>query len=380
MLQPAPTSQADIVVAYLRAGSLADLTDVDRPRMWASPVDLKNYTVSVGDLLIAEGGDVGRAEFAPQLDETTIIQNSLHRVRTSRGDIRFVRYVLAAIYGSGWFDVLCNRATFSHLTVEKLSALPVPWPEKDHQRAIADYLDAETARIDALIAKKRRLVNLVAERFRAFVTSITGVGDHVRVRHITTVRTSGPRGWADLAGESGAPFIRSANLRRESIALRSEDLLYVDPPESQEAGRSRVEAGDVVIGITGANTGWVGLVGPDMAGGFVSQHVALLRPAGIEPAWLAYALFSSRSQDQLLGGQYGGTKQQLGLEDLAELHVAVPSREEQRAGVARVAKSWNATSRSIERLNRQITLLLEHRQSLITAAVTGELAVPGVAA
>ena len=73
--------------------------------MFASPSEIDTYTVRSGDLLVAEGGDVCRAEFTPPVPIPTIIQNSLHRVRTETGDIRFLRYSLLAIKVSGWLDV-----------------------------------------------------------------------------------------------------------------------------------------------------------------------------------------------------------------------------------------------------------------------------------
>jgi type I restriction enzyme S subunit len=98
----------------------------------------------------------------------------------------------------------------------------------------------------------------------------------------------------------------------------------------------------------------------------------------VVPAWLAYSLFSSRAQDQLLGGQYGGTKQQLGLDDLGELAIALPPREEQESRIARLEAAKRRTEATLDLLNRQLALLAEHRQALISAAVTGELEIPEV--
>ena len=263
---------------------------------------------------------------------------------------------------------------------EQFRTIAALLPPMNIQRSIADYLDAETARIDALMIKKRRMMVLARERFVTLVSFLTQDGPEARVRHLTSLLTSGPRGWAELVSDVGAPFIRSANLQRASVEIKTDNLVYVLPPKTAEAQRSSVCPGDVVMGITGANTGWVGCVPPFLAGGFVSQHVAILRPANVEPEWLAYSLFSVRAQDQLLGGQYGGTKQQLGLQDLAELRIASPDRDEQRRRVETIGKARRESERLIGVLGRQIALLAEHRQALITAAVTGQLEIPGLAA
>ena len=263
---------------------------------------------------------------------------------------------------------------------DDLKALPVPKPPLEEQRAIADYLDTETTRIDALIERRSRLRNLVIERFRSLVSETVGLGPRTEIRRVIRLRTSGPRGWAERVGDVGAPFIRSQNLRRDGIELDLASVAQVDPPETPEARRSRTALGDVLIGITGANTGWIGIVREQAAGGYVSQHVAVLRPDTVLPEWLAYSLFSHQAQEQLLGGQYGGTKTQLGLDDLADLDINVPGREQQEAAIAHLAGSLTVERTIDAALSRQLDLLQEHRQALITAAVTGELSVPGVAA
>ena len=178
MLQPAPAGEQDGEVAYLRAGLLSSLDSLgDLPRMFASPADQERYAVRPGDLIVAEGGDCGQTGFVPCIPDATIIQNSLHRVRSWTADIRFVRYCLSAIYSSDWLDVLCNKSTFGHLTREKLASIRIPYPSLEEQRAVADYLDSETARIDALTAAKRAMSALIDERTsRAFEDVVTPYG------------------------------------------------------------------------------------------------------------------------------------------------------------------------------------------------------------
>ena len=117
MLQATPRSAHDREVPYCRAGLLETLESrIELPMMFCSIKDLQAYRLKHGDLLVAEGGDVGRTEFVPQLATKTIFQNSLHRLRMRvNGDIRYVGYAIEAVRESGWLDVLCNRTTFGHL-------------------------------------------------------------------------------------------------------------------------------------------------------------------------------------------------------------------------------------------------------------------------
>jgi type I restriction enzyme, S subunit len=249
---------------------------------------------------------------------------------------------------------------------DKLRNLQFRLPRIHRQRQIADSLDLETQRIAALIDVKRRQGGLLVQRQVSLVSESVGCGEPVPIRYLTSLRTSGPRGWGELVGTTGDPFIRSGNLRRDAIALRTDNLSYVEAPVGDESERSRVKAGDVVVGITGANTGWVGIVPGDLAGGYVSQHVAILRPASVLSEWLAYSVFGHRSQSLLIASQYGGTKQQLGLDDLAEVEIMVPTVEEQRRLTESLSRHAGRTARVFDRLARQIGLLVERREALVT--------------
>jgi type I restriction enzyme S subunit len=262
----------------------------------------------------------------------------------------------------------------------EVGELRVAVPDLATQQAIADYLDAETARIDRMVLARRRMIDLLLERRSAFISNAVESGQPTRVRRVISMCTSGPRGWGDLVADAGSMFIRSANLTRASIRIVNDGMAYVPPQSSPEATRSRVHAGDVLVGITGANTGWVGVADAAHEGGFVSQHVGILRPANINPEWLAYSLASDRGQRALLGSQYGGTKTQLGLDDLRELEIRVPDQDTQRAALGAVRRVEVTTQATVDVTQRQVELLLERRQALITAAVAGQLDITGVAA
>lgn len=255
---------------------------------------------------------------------------------------------------------------------------PVRLPPLVEQRAIAHWLDTKTTRIDALLTKKRRMVRLLDERQQASIDNAVEGADKVSVRRLVRRITSGPRGWSDQTGDQGAPFIRITNVQRMTIALDRQEMLRVADPRTAEAARTRVTAGDVLVSIT-ADIGSVGVAADEDHGGFVSQHIALITPRSCESEWLAYAIKSTGAQQQLAAGQYGGTKTQLSLGDIAQLKVPFPSAEvrSQRLDVLRAKMQSIHAARKA--LASQLDLLVEHRQALITAAVTGELEVPGVA-
>lgn len=365
---------------------------------WATPVDLGSadgkYLASTQRNLTEEGVRTGsRAVPAGSLILSTrapigYISQATARMAFNQGcrglvssiplDMRYFRYQLYALR-----EELISRgagSTFMELSTEALAAVPVVAPPFDEQRRIADFLDAETARIDALVNAISESSNLLKAKRRALL--MLALPDHdgtaVRLGYYLDLVTSGPRGWGDYVGARGTPFFRSANLRRDEIEPNLEDLVLVDAPQSAaaETARSRVRAGDVLIGITGANTGWVSLADQRISQANVSQHVCLVRPGNmIVGPWLAYALSAPQVQELLLGSQYGGTKTQLSLGDIRDLVIPLPAVSEQHRIVATISEGLSAITTERGLRDRQITILNERKQALIAAAVTGGISV-----
>ena len=173
MLQNAPTSANDVEVYYLKAQNVqwgrVDLADL--PTMWASPEEVASLRVTVGDLLVCEGGEVGRAAIIQhEPDSPTIIQNALHLVRGRNGsDTRFLLYVLRQAAEKGWIRATCNTSTISHFTVEKFREMRAWLPDAVQQRAIADYLERETARIDEVSQQIGHAMSLLGEGRTALI-------------------------------------------------------------------------------------------------------------------------------------------------------------------------------------------------------------------
>ena len=185
MLQNAPVSAKDVEVAYAKAQHVqwdgVDLTDL--PTMWASPEEVDALRITAGDLLVCEGGEVGRAALVTDEPETpTIIQNALHVVRGKNGsDTRFLLYVLRQAVESNWIKAICNTSTISHFTADKFGEMRVWMPDAASQAAMADYLEQETARLDTLMVKVREAISLIEERRATLISAaITGqiaIGD-----------------------------------------------------------------------------------------------------------------------------------------------------------------------------------------------------------
>ena len=134
------------------------------------------FNLKVGDLLISEGGDVGRTAMWKGEIEKCYIQNAINRVRSKGGpSTHFLYYWLYMLKRIGYIDMLCNKATIAHFTAEKVEVVPVVLPPLPEQHAIAEYLDHETIKIDTLIAKIREHIDKVKEYRTALISAaVTG--------------------------------------------------------------------------------------------------------------------------------------------------------------------------------------------------------------
>ena len=149
----------------------------DLPEMDFPPSVRNRYLLRPEDLLVCEGGEVGRtAIWGGELDEC-FYQKAIHRVRPwSDSEIpRFFYFLMYALAKCGAFTAGGNPNTIDHLTAVQLRHYRVPFPATSEQRAIAAFLDRETARIDALIAKIRQAIDHLNEFRTALISAaVTG--------------------------------------------------------------------------------------------------------------------------------------------------------------------------------------------------------------
>lgn len=391
MLQNSLASPDDVEAPYLKAQHVqwdgVKLSDL--PTMWASPTDIQSLAVRKGDLLVCEGGEVGRAaHLTEEPPANTIIQNALHLVRGRvGGEPRFLAYVLRHAATQEWFDVLCNRSTISHFTVEKFGDMWTWLPDAPKQRAIADYLDHETARLDALVAAKERVLGLLAEKRRALIThAVTrGLDPGAPLRdsgipwlgeipaHWETERTRWLFEERDQRSATGEEELLTVS-HLTGVTLRSEKDVNMFEAETTE-GYKICLLGDLVINTLWA---WMGAMGVSSVSGIVSPAYNVYQPgARLEPSYIDALVRLPVFAQEVTRYSKGVWSSRLRLypEGFFEVFLPVPPLSEQLAIVAHIAKETGKLEDMRIATERTIILLKERRAALIAAAVTGRLEV-----
>ena len=178
MYQGETKSPEDIELPHLKAGSVTEngLNLADPMMCWFTPSEARSLTLRAGDVLVVEGGAIGRCAVLKEDLQGWGFQKSLNRVRATNGDCPdFLAYLIEVATLSGHVSILCGKATIPHFTAEKLAELEWPHPSINEQKEIVDFLDSRCANIDALINKSTEMIKVLREYRSGLITNaVTG--------------------------------------------------------------------------------------------------------------------------------------------------------------------------------------------------------------
>lgn len=287
-------------------------------------------------------------------------------------DVRFLFWAMSQVK----FDYLVNPGAVPSLSDRNLLDYPLLLPPVEEQRAIADFLDRETARIDTLIEEQHRLIDLLRERRAAVAESeIAALPWTTPLRALTTLIQTGPFGSQLKSDEylaGGTPVINPSHLVAGKI--EPDDRVAVSASKSSELARHGLHEGDVIVARRG-ELGRCAVVRPSDAGFLCGTGSALIRPdtATVDPRFLALVFGGRRNRDELALASVGSTMDNLNADILAALRVPSPPLNEQRRIATYLEEQTSKIDTLIAESERFIELSRERRAALITAAVTGQI-------
>ncbi len=179
MLQNEPKGNFDTNEYYLCAANIGSFTlNLNSiKKMWFSKAEKNKLNLSKGDLLVIEGGDVGSCVYLEKDLPNIYFQNSINRVKSNyKLDIRLIKYILFLAKKVGYIDLICNKATISHLTKEKLEEIFCIVPENEEQQQIADFLDTKCFEIDATAEDIQKEISLLEDYKKSVITEAVTKG------------------------------------------------------------------------------------------------------------------------------------------------------------------------------------------------------------
>lgn len=310
-------------------------------------------------------------------------------------DDRFLNWLLRSAPYTAEYASLSRGVRPNQVEIDNewLRSLRIMLPPLEEQRRIADFLDAETARIDGLVNAEQRVLDRLAERRTAGVVAAVSGGEHTG-RRVSTLAwlESIPESWQEvrvgLLARMGSghtpsrshpewwvdctiPWITTGEVKQVRDD-RLEDLHYTRETIS-ELGLAHSAAelhpkGTVFLCRT-ASAGYSGVMGSHMA---TSQDfVTWTCGPRLNPYYLLWCLRAMRPD--LLGRlAMGSTHKTIYVPDLQMLRIPLPSLDEQKRIVESIRSQNSRIDNLTDKVRGQIALLTERRQALITAAVTGQ--------
>jgi type I restriction enzyme S subunit len=394
MLQSDQNREEETEELYLRSANVqwegVDLSDVKT--MWFSPAEKRDLLLRDGDLVVNEGGDVGRCAIWCAIPEVVYFQNAINRVRArTKASTRFLYYWLYNLKHAGFIDAMVSRITIAHLTAEKLAR--VPWPDVPsiEQQRIAAYLDASCAAIDSAVAAKRsQLETLGAVRTSIIEMAVTrGINGSPKLRVIDQDWIGSlPAHWAAVRikrvisrldygisvssePEGKYPVLKMGNIQSgeivfskmefvdevaDELLLDHNDLLYNRTNSPDQVGKAALFLGTKDDAVT-----------------FASYLVRLRVNHRVIPEFLNFAVncggflaFARRlaipsvQQSNLNSTRYG------------RLHIPLPPVNEQLAICEHLTTKVGELMQVVTTIETQITTLNAYRKSLIHECVTGQ--------
>jgi type I restriction enzyme, S subunit len=339
-----------------------------------------------GAVLVVVRSGILRHSIPVSINHVTVALNQDMRALIP-GDRVEARYLARLIEGhqrellNAWSKV---GSTVESIEFDLLADTEIALPPLAQQQAIADYLDRETARIDALIAAKERLVGLLSEKRRVLrARAVTrGLDEHAPLRdsgvswlgeiptHWNVERTRWLFRERDQRSELGEEELLTVS-HLTGVTPRSEKDVNMFEAETKE-GYKICRKDDLAINTLWA---WMGAMGVSPVDGIVSPAYNVYElNERLEPAYVDALVRLPIFAEEVIRYSKGVWSSRLRLypEGFFEVYLPLPSRREQQEIVAYIEHECRKLDTLRAASERTIVLLTERRSAVIAAAVAGQ--------
>jgi type I restriction enzyme S subunit len=315
--------------------------------------------------------------------------DKLYRLRARAGyKPRFIGHIVGSL-GRMTVEMSATGASPSMVNIAQgtILSMVAGFPPEDEQHTITNFLDRETAKLDTLIAKQERLIELLQEKRQALISHVVTKG----LNPDAPMKDSGvewlgavPAHWAvqrnrilfrevdDRCETEDGELLTVSHLT--GVTPRSEKNVAMFIAETLQ-GYKRCAQGDLVINTMWA---WMGALGVSRYAGLVSPSYNVYRVrdcATLDPAYYELLCRISSHAVAIKSQSTGVWDSRLRLYPAAFLGIStcVPPLLEQRQICAYVTGECAKLDILNEKSRRSIDLMREHRAALISAAVTGKI-------
>lgn len=264
-----------------------------------------------------------------------------------------------------------TQKNISQTVLNSLEVIVPPLPE---QERIVARIEELFSQLDAGVETlKKTKAQLAVYRQAVLKEAFSCCAEKKPIREMSSVVTSGSRGWAKYYCDNGAKFIRIGNLTRNKIYIDLDDIQHVQLPDKAEGTRTKLAPNDVLVSIT-ADLGSIGLVPNGIGEAYVNQHIAMIRFNNqMQGEFYAWYLRSEYGQQDLLRNKRGGGKLGLGLDDIRDSRVPVVSNETAESILSIIECRLSVCDSIEQTVDTALQQAEVMRQSILKDAFKGEL-------
>ena len=342
--------------------------------MWFNQYEKSIYKLQENDIVMNEGGDIGKVSCWRGTDFDCYIQNSINKITAdyNRVNAGFLCYWLYNLSSLGYFWSIVSQISIAHLTKEKLSNSPVVLPPINEQAAIATYLDTHCAKIDNLISIQQKRIALLQELKQSVITHAVTKGLNPNVE----MKQSGVEWIGDVPKHW--ELVRTRYLC--NLCTGSKDTInrvddgkypfYVRSPKVERIDTYSFDGEAILMAGDGVGAGKVF----HYAVGKFDYHQRVYNFHNFKHVLgkFFYNYISNNFKYIIEEGGAKNTVDSVRLYMIQNFMTTVPPLEEQMEICNYIEQKEKVFDTSISNAQHQIDLLQEYKQSLITEVVTGK--------
>ena len=341
----------------------------------ASETEIERFALKRGDVLITKDSEDPSDIGIPSLvrDEMLGVICGYHLTVIRAADMGTARFVHRSVQShptKAHFYVESPGVTRYGLSQDAIGDIPICLPPLKERAGLADKIDRETTRIDALITKKTRFIELITEKILAMVDHSFEHQDTrwIRLQHVCEI-ISRP-----VSQQDGEGYTRLGLYNRGRGAFKKEEA---DNEDMGDSDFFWIDEGDLILSGQFAWEGAVALATTEHSSCVVSHRFPVIQGRNGESLTeYLFALFMTHYGDFILNDcsrGSAGRNRPLNINALLKWKIPIPPIDYQK----QIALLVSLRERILVKTERSITLLKERRSSLITAAVTGQIDLRG---
>ena len=283
--------------------------------------------------------------------------------------------------------------TIPHMNSQYIASCPLLIPSTQEQKAIADYLNTTTAKIDEAIAQQQKMIDLLNERKQIIINNagtkglnpdapmkdsgvdwIGEIPEHWEVMKTSHIfhhigsGTTPKSGREDYYSEDGIPFLQTGDLNDGFI---NETSKHITEKALRDTNLKLYPKGSLVVAMYGATIGKLGILNIDTT---VNQACCVLPTSDRVGNKFAMHVLSTAKADLLLKSR-GGGQPNISQDTIRNVKIVVPPLAEQNEIVQYIEHSCTPIDGAISNATKQISLLQERKQIIINDVVTGKVKV-----